>query len=75
MHIAIVGSGYVGLVTGACFAETGVKVTCVDVDEKKIERFREVVDEYYSFINDFPDGKNRKEADNIFKIANRFVNN
>lgn len=45
------------------------------VDEKKIERFREVVDEYYSFINDFPDGKNRKEADNIFKIANRFVNN
>ena len=45
------------------------------VDEKKIERFREVVDEYYSFINDFTDGKNRKEADNIFKIANRFVNN
>ena len=39
------------------------------LDEKKIERFREVVDEYYSFINDFPDGKNRKEADNIFTGA------
>ena len=37
MKISIVGAGYVGLVTGACFAETGVMVTCVDVDEKKIE--------------------------------------
>ena len=38
MNIAIVGTGYVGLVSGTCFAETGVNVTCVDVDEKKIER-------------------------------------
>ena len=41
MNIAVVGTGYVGLVSGACFAETGVRVTCVDVDEKKIERLRQ----------------------------------
>jgi outer membrane protein assembly factor BamD len=43
------------------------------VDEKKEERFRTVIDEYYTFINDYPDSDHRKEADNIFKVANKFV--
>ncbi len=41
MRIAVVGSGYVGLVTGACFAESGVNVTCVDVDNEKIRQLRD----------------------------------
>ena len=38
MNIAIVGTGYVGLVSGTCFAEMGNKVTCVDVDRAKIDK-------------------------------------
>lgn len=38
MNIAIVGTGYVGLVSGTCFAETGINVTCVDVDIEKIDK-------------------------------------
>lgn len=38
MRIAVVGTGYVGLVTGACFAESGNDVTCIDIDQEKIDR-------------------------------------
>ena len=38
MKIAVVGTGYVGLVTGTCFAETGNNVTCVDIDQVKIDK-------------------------------------
>ncbi len=41
MNICVIGTGYVGLVVGTCFAETGNRVTCVDVDEKKIKGLRQ----------------------------------
>ncbi len=41
MKIAVIGTGYVGLVTGTCFAETGNDVTCVDIDSAKIDRLRQ----------------------------------
>ena len=41
MRIAVVGTGYVGLVTGTCFAESGNNVTCIDVDEDKIRRLKQ----------------------------------
>ena len=40
MKIAVIGTGYVGLVTGTCLAETGNTVTCVDIDEQKVHKLK-----------------------------------
>ena len=40
MKISVIGTGYVGLVTGTCLAETGNEVICVDIDESKVEKMR-----------------------------------
>lgn len=45
----------------------------MSINERKAERYGEVIDEYYSFINNYPDSPNRNEADNIFKIAQKYA--
>lgn len=45
----------------------------LSVNERKEDRYREVLDEYYSFINNYPESKNRQEADNIMKVAKRHI--
>ena len=44
MKISVVGTGYVGLVSGTCFAETGIDVVCVDIDKNKINNLNNVDD-------------------------------
>ncbi len=46
MKIAVVGTGYVGLVTGTCFAETGNNVTCIDIDVDKVKKLIKRRDHY-----------------------------
>ena len=43
------------------------------VDEKKSDRMRETIDEYYAFKNEFPESKHLKEVENIFKDASKYV--
>lgn len=47
MKIVVAGTGYVGLVTGACLSEVGHNVTCVDVDEKKVEIMKKGISPIY----------------------------
>ena len=54
MNIAVIGTGYVGLVTGTCLAETGNSVTCVDIDEDKVEKLKNgIVPIYEPHLDNF----------------------
>ena len=60
MNLAVIGTGYVGLVTGACFADSGNKVVCVDIDASKIDKLNSgVVPIYEPGLKDAPRPQSR----------------
>lgn len=62
MHICVIGTGYVGLVTGTCFSEFGVDVTCVDIDEQKVDKLKKGMVPIYEPGLDVMIGRNMKEG-------------
>ena len=65
MKITVVGTGYVGLVSGTCFAETGISVTCVDIDQEKIEKLNQgIIPIYEPGLEDMV--KNNVEKSRLF---------
>jgi UDPglucose 6-dehydrogenase len=75
MNIAVVGTGYVGLVTGTCFAETGNTVTCVDIDEKKIVQLKNGVVPIYEPHLDALFARNIKQERLIYLMYWALQNN
>jgi len=78
-NISVIGTGYVGLVSGACFADTGNNVICVDIDESKIEKLKQGVTPIYepglSLIleNNIRDGRIQFTTDLEYAVTNSSI--
>lgn len=66
-NVAVVGTGYVGLVTGVCLSDIGHNVTCVDIDEQKVEKMKKGISPIYEPGLDELMKKISREADSILR--------
>ena len=73
MKITVVGTGYVGLVTGACLSEVGINVNCVDIDQKKVDDLNNgILPIYEPGLKDIVDRNSKANRLKFFNVFKRF---